>query len=122
MEDWDHILASVEQDEDIEEAIEAMGAPAPAPAPAALGLGWLFSGSNDTAAFTWRSFCGWPVGVVQDTDDTLHILLCVREHWVFPRWIRCACSQLPFMSRPQCALPGTAMRRKIFSVSRKSEY
>ena len=42
--------------------------------------------------------------------------------WVFPRWIRCACSQLPFMSRPRCALPGTAMRRKIFSVSRKSEY
>ena len=83
-EDWDHILASVEQEEDIEEAIEAMDAPAPAPAPAALGLGWLFSGSNDIAAFTWRSFCGWPVGVVQDTDDTLHILLCVREQLGLP--------------------------------------
>ena len=82
--DWDRILASVEQEEDIEEVIEAMGAPAPAPAPAALGLGWLFSGSTDTAAFTWRSFCGWPVGVVQDTDDTLHILLCVREQLGLP--------------------------------------
>ena len=39
---------------------------------------------NDTAAFTWRSFCGWPVGVVQDTDDTLHILLCVREQLGLP--------------------------------------
>lgn len=38
-EDWDHILASVEQKEDIEEVIEAMGAPVPAPAPAALDLG-----------------------------------------------------------------------------------
>ena len=83
-EDWERILASVEQEEDIEEAIEAMDAPAPAPAPAALGLGWLFSGSNDIAAFTWRSFCGWPVGVVQDTDDTLHILLCVREQLGLP--------------------------------------
>lgn len=83
-EDWERILTSVEQEEDIEEAIEAMDAPAPAPAPAALGLGWLFSGSNDIAAFTWRSFCGWPVGVVQDTDDTLHILLCVREQLGLP--------------------------------------
>ena len=77
-------MRSVSAEEDIEEAIEAMDAPAPAHAPAALGLGWLFSGSNDIAAFTWRSFCGWPVGVVQDTDDTLHILLCVREQLGLP--------------------------------------
>ena len=76
----------MEQEEDIEEAIEAMDAPAPAPEPAlaALGLGWLFSENNDTAAFTWRSFCGWPVDVVPDTGDTLHILLCVREQLGLP--------------------------------------
>ena len=76
----------MEQEEDIEEAIEAMDALAPAPEPAlaALGLGWLFSENNDTAAFTWRSFCGWPVDVVHDTDDTLHILLCVREQLGLP--------------------------------------
>ena len=44
----------------------------------------IFSEMHDIAAFIWHSFCGWPMGVVQDTDDTLHILLCVREQMDLP--------------------------------------
>lgn len=78
--DWDLIFAPMEQ-ADIEETIEAMGAPTPA----STDLDdWPFCGTNSTPTFTWRGFYGWPEGVVLDTNHTLHVLLCVREHLGLP--------------------------------------